>query len=68
MSDNRKVEAEMQLFLEALASYPEQFAADPRLTFEEHRSSLATSAPATSMVVEIVTTRDKRARSAAASS
>ena len=68
MSDNKKVEAEIQSFLEALASYPERFATDPRLTFEQHRSSLTTAGPATPAVVEPISTRDKRARSAAASS
>jgi hypothetical protein len=68
MSDNKKVEAEMQAFLDALASYPERFATDPQLTFEQHQSSLATAAFATPVAVEPVPTRDKRARSAAASS
>lgn len=63
VSENKIVQAEMQSFLEALASYPERFATDPELTFEQHRTSLAISA-----VIEISTTRDKRARSAAASS
>jgi len=70
MSDNKKVEAEIQSFLEALASYPERFARDPRVTFEQHlaNATVAPSALASSPVVEPVLTRDKRARSAAASS
>ena len=30
----------MQVFLAALASYPDCFATNPRLSFEEHRASL----------------------------
>jgi len=37
---NDKVRAEIQTFLEALASYPERFAADPGITFEEYCSHL----------------------------
>ena len=68
MSDNKKVEAEIQSFLDALASYPERFATDPRLTFEQHRSTLATAALTTPTVIEPLPSREKRARSAAASS
>ena len=46
MSGNELVRAEMQTFLLALASYPDRFARDPRITFEEYRSSLAAAAPA----------------------
>lgn len=41
MSNNEQVQVEMETFLQALTSYPERFATDPRITFEEHRSSLA---------------------------
>ena len=40
MSGNEQVRAEIELFLEALNSYPERFAANPQITFEEHRASL----------------------------
>lgn len=63
VSENKIVRAEIESFLEALASYPERFATDPDLTFEQHRTSLAISS-----VIELAPTRDKRARSAAASS
>ena len=65
MSCNELVRVEMQSFLEALASYPERFATDPRISFEQHRSSLA---PAVAAVDEQVAPREKRARSAAACS
>jgi hypothetical protein len=68
MSDNKKVVAEIEMFLEAVASYPERFATDPRLTFEQHRATIATSILAAPAAVEPMPPRDKRARSAAASS
>lgn len=34
---NHQALAEIEIFLAALVSYPEQFAVDPGLTFEEHR-------------------------------
>ena len=37
---NEMVRAEMQSFLAALASYPDRFAANPRLSFEQHWGSL----------------------------
>lgn len=40
MSGNEQVRAEIEAFLEALNSYPARFAADPQITFEEHRASL----------------------------
>ena len=48
MSANEQVRIEMQSFLLALDSYPERFATNPGISFEEHRSSLveiATLAP-----------------------
>jgi hypothetical protein len=39
-SGNEQVRREIQSFLRALHSYPEQFSKDPRVTFEEHRSGL----------------------------
>lgn len=41
MSCNDLVKVEMQSFLQALESYPARFAANPRITFEQYRSSLA---------------------------
>ena len=40
MSGNEQVLVEMQTFLLALASYADRVAADPKVTFEEHRVSL----------------------------
>ncbi len=40
LSGNEQVRREIQSFLRALHSYPERFARDPDITFEEHRSSL----------------------------
>ena len=40
MSGNEQVRVEMQTFLQALASYAERVAHDPRITFEEHHDSL----------------------------
>jgi hypothetical protein len=37
---NETVRAEMQAFLAALASYPDRFAANPRISFEQHCGSL----------------------------
>ena len=51
MSCNELVRVEMESFLQALESYPQRFASDPHITFEEYRSSLispALSAPAES--------------------
>jgi len=41
---NEQVRREIQTFLVALASYPDGFAANPRITFEEHCKSLILSA------------------------
>jgi len=40
VSVNERVRVEILSFLWALDSYPERFAKDPSITFEEHRSSL----------------------------
>lgn len=51
MSCNEMVRVEMESFLQALESYPQRFASDPHITFEEYRSSLMSpvlSAPAES--------------------
>jgi hypothetical protein len=37
---NEQVRKEMASFLRALHSYPERFARNPGLSFEEHRSAL----------------------------
>lgn len=41
---NHQVLAEVQIFQAALVSFPEQFAVDPGLSFEEHRSRLMRNA------------------------
>ncbi|HEV2400957.1 MAG TPA: hypothetical protein VGS27_28750 [Candidatus Sulfotelmatobacter sp.] len=40
VTENDLVLIEMHSFLKALASYPECFAANPQMTFEQHRTSL----------------------------
>jgi hypothetical protein len=40
VSGDEQVRREIQSFLRALHSYPERFAKEPDVTFEEHRSSL----------------------------
>lgn len=42
LSGNEEVRREMQSFLRALHSYPERFAKDPGISFEEHCSELVT--------------------------
>ena len=37
---NESVRAEMQTFLAALVSYPDRFAVNPRISFEQHLGSL----------------------------
>lgn len=44
MSDNERVRREIEAFLLALKSYPERFARNPGITFEQHRISLIGSA------------------------
>lgn len=41
MSGNEQVRVEIQTFLQALNSYPDRFARNPDITFEEHCSSLS---------------------------
>ncbi len=41
MSADEQVRTEIQSFLRALDSYPDRFAREPEITFEEHRNSLA---------------------------
>lgn len=45
MQRNEMVRAEMQAFLAALASYPDRFAANPRISFEQHWGSLMMPLP-----------------------
>lgn len=40
VNGNKGARVEMQSFLEALDSYPECFARNPEVSFEQHRSSL----------------------------
>ncbi len=44
MSGNEKVRMEIQTFLQALRSYPDRFARNPEITFEEYCCSLIPSA------------------------
>ena len=46
MSGNEQVRREIQRFMQALRSYPERFARNPRLTFEEYCSGLVQAAKA----------------------
>lgn len=48
LTGNDRVRIEMQSFLQALRSYPERFARNPRLSFEEHCSGLVQTAKAES--------------------
>jgi hypothetical protein len=43
MSGNDQVRVEIETFLKALASYPDRFARDPRVTFDEYRLSLVSA-------------------------
>jgi hypothetical protein len=38
--NNEQVLEEIETFLRALESYPDRFALDPTVTFEQHRSNL----------------------------
>lgn len=40
MHTNESVRAEMQTFVKALVSYPDRFAVNPRVSFDQHRISL----------------------------
>jgi hypothetical protein len=42
-SGNENVRREIACFLRALHSYPERFAQNPSISFEEHRSALVRS-------------------------
>ena len=46
LSGNEQVRREIQRFMQALRSYPERFARNPRLTFEEYCSGLVQAAKA----------------------
>jgi hypothetical protein len=43
MPENERVRVEMETFLRALATYPDRFAANPGLSFDEYRRSLVAS-------------------------
>lgn len=43
MTSNEQARAEIQCFLEALDSYAERFATDPKITFAEHFCSMVPS-------------------------
>jgi hypothetical protein len=57
-AENESVRAEMRMFLEALGSYPERFAANPGLTFEEHRARLTAQARAAPIFNGVSKTRE----------
>ena len=40
LSGNKQVRSEIRRFLEALNSYPERFAEEPGITFEQHLCNL----------------------------
>src|SRR5579862_524971 len=44
ISGNAQVRREIQSFLHALRSYPDRFAKEPHITFEEHHGGLARAA------------------------
>ena len=43
-AENAQVRREIENFLQALHSYPDRFARDPRVTFEEHHGGLVRAA------------------------
>ncbi|HVO82197.1 MAG TPA: hypothetical protein VMT28_15790 [Terriglobales bacterium] len=45
-SSDREVQQEIETFLTALSSYPDRFARNPCLSFEQHLFSLAATKPA----------------------
>lgn len=47
-AENAQVRREIENFLQALHSYPDRFARDPRVTFEEHHGALVRAATAES--------------------
>lgn len=44
MSRDEQVRDEIEMFLAAVNSYPDRFARNPQITFEEHRSRLIEAA------------------------
>ncbi|HET7891065.1 MAG TPA: hypothetical protein VFL34_06045 [Candidatus Sulfotelmatobacter sp.] len=44
ISGNEQVRREIQSFLHALKSYPDRFAKEPHITFEQHHGGLARAA------------------------
>jgi hypothetical protein len=44
MSGNEQVRKEIESFMRAMHSYPDRFARDPRVTFEEHHDRLVRAA------------------------
>jgi len=53
MLENERVRNEINIFLKAMASYPEHFAADPQITFEEHCASLSARGSVPSLVAPV---------------
>ena len=52
MQTNETVRVEMQTFLAALVTYPDRFAVNPRISFEQHRISLIVAAQDTCAPVQ----------------
>jgi hypothetical protein len=52
MSGNEQVRAEIQTFLQALASYADRVAREPKVTFQEHHGSLMLSASPTKLAAK----------------
>jgi hypothetical protein len=44
LAGNKQVQSEIRNFLEALDSYPERFAEEPGITFEQHLCNLVCAA------------------------
>lgn len=48
----REVQREIETFLQALSSYPERFAREPYLSFEQHLFRITASCQHTALVLE----------------
>lgn len=48
----REVQREIEVFLQALSSYPDRFAREPYLSFEQHLFRITTASQQTALVME----------------
>lgn len=48
----REVQQEIETFLQALSSYPERFAREPYLSFEQHLFRIAAASQHTALVLD----------------